>query len=87
RFPDSSNAAMTQWLKNLVTWLSGGATSNVVIAQMDQSYYFPDEQATRSWLHNNISPDLIFNEANLCDGSKLLSCLKADKPNLLILSQ
>lgn len=87
RFPDSSNAAMTQWLKNLVTWLSGGATSNVVIAQMDQSYYFPDEQATRSWLNNNISPDLTFNEANLCDGSKLLSCLKADKPNLLILSQ
>ncbi|MDF4861973.1 hypothetical protein P3562_25795, partial [Vibrio parahaemolyticus] len=37
RFPDSSNAAMTQWLSNLVTWLSGGVTSNVVIAQMDQS--------------------------------------------------
>lgn len=87
RFSDSSNAAMTQWLKNLVTWLSGGAASNVVIAQMDQSYYFPDEQATRSWLNYNISPTLTFNEANLCDGSKLLSCLKADKPNLLILSQ
>ncbi len=87
RFPDSSNAAMTQWLSNLVTWLSGGVTSNVVIAQMDQSYYFPDEQATRNWLKDNVSQELAFNEANLCDGSKLLSCLQTNTPNLLILSQ
>ncbi|EOX4965670.1 ImpA family metalloprotease [Vibrio alginolyticus] len=87
RFPDSSNAAMTKWLSNLVTWLSGGVTSNVVIAQMEQSYYFPDEQATRNWLKDNVSQELAFNEANLCDGSKLLSCLQTNTPNLLILSQ
>lgn len=87
RFPDSSNSAMTQWLSNLVTWLSGGVTSNVVIAQMDQSYYFPDEQATRNWLKDTVSQELAFNEANLCDGSKLLSCLQTNTPNLLILSQ
>ncbi|NMT03461.1 hypothetical protein HKB22_00755, partial [Vibrio parahaemolyticus] len=84
---DSSNSAMTQWLSNLVTWLSGGVTSNVVIAQMDQSYYFPDEQATRNWLKDTVSQELAFNEANLCDGSKLLSCLQTNTPNLLILSQ
>ncbi|EOY2075399.1 ImpA family metalloprotease [Vibrio alginolyticus] len=87
RFPDSSNSAMTQWLSNLVTWLSGGVTPNVVIAQMDQSYYFPDEQATRNWLKDTVSQELAFNEANLCDGSKLLSCLQTNTPNLLILSQ
>ncbi|PFG45857.1 enhancin-like peptidase M60 family [Vibrio sp. ES.051] len=87
RFPDSSNAAMTQWLNNLVTWLSNGSTSNVVIAQMDQSHYFPDEQATRNWLKDNISQELDVNDANQCDGSKLLSCLKTNTPNLLILSQ
>ncbi|MCZ4388250.1 ImpA family metalloprotease [Vibrio alginolyticus] len=87
RFPDSSNSAMTQWLSNLVTWLSGGVTSNVVIAQMDQPYYFPDEQATRNWLKDTVSQELAFNEANLCDGSKLLSCLQTNTPNLLILSQ
>ncbi len=50
------NSQMQQWLRNSVDWLRGGdtrATFNVVIAQMSQSYYFPDRVATRQWLEEN----------------------------------
>lgn len=82
-----NNAAFTQWLKNLINWLSDGRVSNVVIAQMEQSYFFTDEQDTRKWLTEYVSQDLTYNEANVCDGEALYGCLKLEQPDLLIISQ
>ncbi len=87
RSADFNNEAFTQWLKNLMNWLSDGSVSNVVIAQMDQSYFFTDEQDTRKWLTEHISQDLTYNEANLCDGEALKGCLETEQPDLLIISQ
>ncbi len=89
RFPTSVNSDMEIWLDNLLGWLNAGSLkqgANVVIAQMDQSHYFPDEQATRNWLSKRYGEAVSFNEANQCDGEKLLACVAA-KPDLLILSQ
>ncbi len=89
RFPTSVNGDMESWLDNLLTWLNAGSLkqgANVVIAQMDQSRYFPDEQATRNWLSKRYGEAVSYNEANQCDGEKLLACVTV-KPDLLILSQ
>ncbi|MGX1925298.1 ImpA family metalloprotease [Vibrio sp. NH-7] len=89
RFPSSVNDQMAQWMDNLLVWLNGApfaGETKVVIAQMDQSYYFPDETATREWLDARYGNRLKYNDANTCDGASLLACVEA-KPNLLILSQ
>ncbi|MFA0007831.1 ImpA family metalloprotease, partial [Vibrio sp. 10N.261.46.E12] len=88
RFPDSVNEEMNTWLKNLVTWVSGtDAPQNVVLAQLDQSHYFPDDQATRNWLTDNVNASMVINTDNACDGSQLSQCLEANNPDLLIMSQ
>ncbi|PML29097.1 ImpA family metalloprotease, partial [Vibrio sp. 10N.261.52.A1] len=88
RFPDSVNEEMNTWLKNLVTWVSGtDEPQNVVLAQLDQSHYFPDDQATRNWLTDNVNASMVTNADNACDGSQLSQCLEANNPDLLILSQ
>ncbi|MGI9888844.1 ImpA family metalloprotease, partial [Vibrio chagasii] len=88
RFPDSVNEEMNTWLKNLVTWVSGtDAPKNVVLAQLDQSYYFPDDQATRNWLTDNMNASVVANADDACDGNQLSQCLEANSPDLLILSQ
>lgn len=89
RFPSSVNAPMEQWMENLLVWLNGKALSeqtNIVIAQMDQSHYFPDEVATREWLDTRFNNKVNYNLANECDGAALLDCVES-KPDLLILSQ
>ncbi|MGB1457722.1 ImpA family metalloprotease [Spongiibacter marinus] len=83
------NSQMQQWLRNSMDWLRGGdtrATFNVVIAQMSQSYYFPDRVATRQWLDDNYPEQVAYNEPQSCDGSALAGCLAA-QPDLLIVSQ
>lgn len=89
RFPDSVNEEMNQWMENLLAWLNGkalGSNTSIVIAQMDQSYYFPDEVATREWLDDRFDNAVQYNTANQCDGTALLSCVES-KPDLLIVSQ
>ena len=87
RFPDSVNDQMETWLENLVSWAVGSDTpEKIVLAQLDQSYYFPDDGATRDWIKNNINPDAEINDDDACDADKLKSCLD-DKPDLLIISQ
>ena len=84
------NAQMQQWLRNVVGWLRGGADApaafSVVIAQLSQSYYFPDSVATRQWLDENYVGRVNYNEVGLCDGAALAGCLSAD-PDILIVSQ
>ena len=51
----TTNAQMHQFMQNALQWLTGrqdltSKNFNVVIAQLDQSYYFPDNNATRKWL-------------------------------------
>ncbi len=87
QYPDTTSTAMHQWMMNLLTWLTAGELTQVTIAQMDQSYWFPDEAMTRTWLTENISEDIVYNDANSCDGAALLNCLKTEQPELLILSQ
>ncbi len=87
----ASPDGMDAFLKNAVAWLSGRddldtGTLNVVIAQMDQSYYFPDQNGTRAWLDVAYDTRVIYNEAAACDGAALAGCL-ADNPDLLIISQ
>ncbi len=89
RFPGSANDAMEQWLRNLIAWLVGRAPEqgmNVAIAQMQQSYYFPDEQATRQWLSAQFGTGVVYNLANDCDGDELLGCVESN-PDLLVISQ
>ncbi|TKE77125.1 MULTISPECIES: ImpA family metalloprotease, partial [unclassified Vibrio] len=88
RFPDSVNEEMDTWLKNLVRWTSStDSPQNVVLAQLDQSHYFPDDQATRNWLTDNVNASMVINADNTCDGSKLSQCIEANNPDLLVLSQ
>lgn len=84
------NADMEALLSNLLHWLwskDGEVDSvSVVIAHMDQSYYFPDQGATRHWLQQRYAGRVEFNDAGVCDGEELAGCLAA-RPDLLIVSQ
>ncbi|MCW1889151.1 hypothetical protein OK016_02810 [Vibrio chagasii] len=46
-----------------------------VIYWLDQSYYFPDDQATRNWLTDNVNASMVTNADNACDGDQLSQCL------------
>lgn len=87
--PSSVNEPMHQWLDNLIGWLTQSTSGNkmrVVLAQLDQSYYFKDEQGTRAWLDARYPGQVSYNEQDACDGQALAACLSAE-PDLLILSQ
>jgi len=89
RFPASVNAQMDQLLENGIGWLAGRSDFSVtplkvVIAQMDQSYYFPDRNATRSWLDAHYQSSVSYNDAASCDGAALAGCLNADTDILMI---
>ncbi|KOO11100.1 hypothetical protein AKJ18_30850, partial [Vibrio xuii] len=80
---------MNDWLSNMGTWLtakSADESKQIVIAQMDQSYYFPDEKATRKWLDEKFPERVSYNLANTCDGTAMNRCIDA-QPDLLIVSQ
>lgn len=86
-----ANAGMDRLLNNATGWMTDRddlATGelSVVIAQMRQSYYFPDRVAVRSWLDSQYGERVSYNAAATCDGSALAGCL-ADNPDLLIISQ
>lgn len=83
------NAQMHQWLSSAIKWLtvnSKSDTHRVVIAQMDESRYFPDESATRAWLDQQFGSAVEYNTPGSCDDTALRSCLSSNI-DLLILSQ
>lgn len=89
RSPSSINSEMEQWSENLWTWLNGQGitkTTNIVLAHLDQSYYFPDESATREWIDKRFNEVVTVNQVGACDGELLLNCVEA-RPNVLVLSQ
>lgn len=85
------NADMHQWLANGLNWLIGRTPSEsdparVVMAQMDQSYYFPDAEATEEWLDERFGSAVTTHERFACDGAALSGCLN-EPTDLLIVSQ
>ncbi|HHL19708.1 MAG TPA: hypothetical protein ENJ33_08225 [Thiothrix sp.] len=85
------NEQMHQFMENSLSWLTKRndlktQPFNVVIAHMRQSYYFPDEIATREWLDGHYTGQVSYNAADVCDGDQLSSCLDTS-PDLLIISQ
>ena len=87
----SVNEQMQDYLRNSLSWLTGRddlttAPFKAVIAQMDQSRYFPDRAATRQWLDNNYSGMVSYNDAQACDADAMIACLN-DNSDILIISQ
>ena len=85
---NSRNAQMDTFMLNSIAWLTAlpaGQLSNVVIAHMDESYWFKDESGTRNWLTEQFGSDFTINDDNACDGALLASCL--GNAQLLIISQ
>ncbi len=85
------NDEMNQVLENTISWLTKRddlkiAPFNVVIAHLDESYYFKDESATRNWLDIHYAGQVTYNSENSCDGTALSGCLN-NTPDLLIISQ
>ncbi|WP_119396058.1 ImpA family metalloprotease [Salinibius halmophilus] len=80
-----SNENLNLWLDNALTWLMAETpdSQRVVIAQMGQNYYFPDQSSTRDWFqtrHSNIAL------ATDCDNELLAACL-VEPTDLLVISQ
>ncbi len=91
RYASSANAQMHQLMENAMGWLTARndlkqAPFNIVLAHLSQSYYFPDEVATRKWLDDHYPGQVTYNAADSCDGTQLASCLTATT-DLLIISQ
>ena len=85
------NNQMQQLMKNSIEWLSQRKNFdtqplNIVMSQLDQSYYFPDALATREWLDAQYPLQVQYNEQDVCDGELLASCITADT-DLIIISQ
>ena len=85
------NRQMQQAMENAISWLVGrddlkNEPFSVVIAHLDDSFWFRDESKTREWLDKHFNKQAIFNEENSCEGENLQSCLDK-KTDLLILSQ
>lgn len=85
------NDQMHSFLQNSLQWLTArndlnDKTFHVVIAQMDQSYWFKDNEATRKWLDTYYAGQVSYNSQDSCDGDALAACI-TQKPDLLIISQ
>ncbi len=90
-YSGGSDDGMTAFMKNGLAWLTDRddlATGelNVVIAQMSQSFYFPDQIAVREWLDREYAGRVTYNAAGSCNDDALRACLN-DLPDVLIISQ
>jgi len=83
------NAQMDQFMVNGIQWLTGkakGEALKVAILQMDESTWFADESATRTWLTAKLGANVTFNTAGLYDGANSGNILR-DGADLVIVSQ
>lgn len=86
----SANEQMHQFLRNSLAWLTQrddltSAPFNIVIAQHDESYWFPDYSKSLEWFTAEFSDQLEINARGVCNGNALAGCLAA-RPDLLIIS-
>ncbi|WP_371188757.1 ImpA family metalloprotease [Thalassotalea maritima] len=89
-FRNDINEQMQQFLVNAFDWLSQKNTKSlaqfdVVLAQLDESYYFKDRSKTRAWLDSNYD-NVNYNDVGSCDGQALAGCI-AEKPDVIIVSR
>ncbi|KXS18284.1 hypothetical protein M427DRAFT_133016 [Gonapodya prolifera JEL478] len=94
------NANMDAFMVNVIKWLTGKSdltSQRVVVAHLpgSETYWFPHESATRTWLVSKL-PNVTINNVTLntgsqadnrCDGALLDACLGAGKVDLLILGR
>ncbi|WP_431685690.1 ImpA family metalloprotease [Hahella sp. NBU794] len=86
-----ANEQMHQFMQNAIVWLTGrnnfdAQPLKLVMAQMDESYWFHDATGVRKWLDQRYGENVSYNAQGDCDGSKLADCLNTN-PDLLIISQ
>ncbi len=91
RDASSVNGQMQSFLENALSWITKRddlktQDFNVVIAQMAQSFYFPDQNATRSWLDTHYGGSVSYNAPKTCNGAELANCLTGST-DLLMISQ
>ena len=92
RHSDNIDEGMNQLIKNTVSWLLQGnpqsnlAQPNIVMAHLDNSYYFRDAPTVRAWLADEYGDDMTINNEDTCEGSALSACINSET-NLLIVSQ
>lgn len=81
----AASDSLQQWLDNAITWLVGSPVSSqrIVLAQMGQNYYFPDQTSTYDWFAEQYPQAQL---ANDCSDDKLATCL-AEQTDLLVISQ
>ncbi len=89
RDSSSVNEEMQLMMENSISWLTDrtdlhSTPFNAVIAQMSQSYYFPDELAVREWLDDRFSQQAVYNDQDTCEGASLSSCINKDTDILII---
>lgn len=89
-FRNAVNAEMEQFMVNAFDWLTQTSTKdksrfNVVLTQLDESYWFRDRSLTRAWLDKQYA-NVNYNEPGACDGSALASCIAAS-PDVIIISR
>lgn len=80
---------MDQFLKNSIQWLLGKSSVGsfkVALVQLDDSYWFMDDSATRAWLSKQYGNQVSFNVAKAYDGTKIANVLR-DGADLVIVSQ
>ncbi len=91
RNPDALNEQMHLFLENSLAWLTDRPdlhtkSFDVVLANLDQSYYFPDELAIREWLDSRFPQQATYNDPKACDDTALTACITATT-DILIVSQ
>ncbi|EWH07682.1 hypothetical protein AT00_01890 [Pseudoalteromonas lipolytica SCSIO 04301] len=90
-YRNTINEQMLSFLKNSHSWLAGREATeeqplNLVMAQLDQSYYFQDRILTREWFDTHYKDRVRYNEKASCDNDALAGCL-TDDTDILIISQ
>lgn len=89
RDASSVNTQMQAFMDNSLAWLTGRddlktQPFKVVIAQMADSYYFPDQTATRAWLDTHYGDTAAYNDKTVCNGAALQGCIAAGADILMI---
>ncbi|MFK8030418.1 MAG: ImpA family metalloprotease [Gammaproteobacteria bacterium] len=90
RSKSSVSDDMSSLTLNVVNWLTQEAHTEsaplqVVLAQLDESFRFPDQSAMRSWLDRTFT-GVRYNAATQCNTNNLSTCITHDT-DLLIVSQ
>lgn len=92
-FSVNTSAESDRLLQGLIHWLTAEGDTrdglSIITAQLpsrSDSYYFPHNEAIRSWLASHYPDAYQINDANSCDYAALSKCIDERKPDLIVLS-